>query len=72
MPQPRRRPEPLRTEYVYRRSLTGRELLPAVGVGVGVGLAAFYVARLLLQRTPLDIAGSARERPRPPRRASGA
>lgn len=41
------------TEYVYRRRLTGRELLPAVGVGVLAGLAAFYVARIVLQRTTL-------------------
>ncbi len=44
-------------EYSYRRPLTMRELLPAigagVGVGIGVGMAAFYVARLFLQRTPL-------------------
>ena len=39
--------------YYYRRALTARELLPAVGAGVGVGLAVFYLARLLLQRTPL-------------------
>jgi hypothetical protein len=40
--------------YYYRRPLAARELLPAVAVGVGVGVAAFYVARLLLQRTPLE------------------
>ena len=39
--------------YVYRRPLTGSELLPAIGVGVAAGLAAFYVTRLFLQRTPL-------------------
>jgi hypothetical protein len=39
--------------YYYRRPLGVAELLPAVGVAVGVGLAAFYVARLLIQRTPL-------------------
>jgi hypothetical protein len=39
--------------YVYRRPLTGRELLPAIGVGVVAGLAAFYVARLFTERTPL-------------------
>lgn len=39
--------------YVYRRPLTGTELLPAIGVGVAAGLAAFYVTRLFLQRTPL-------------------
>lgn len=44
----------IRSEYVYRRALNARELLPAVGVGVGVGALAFYVAYLLLQRTPLD------------------
>jgi hypothetical protein len=39
--------------YVYRRPLSGGELLPAIGVGVVAGVAAFYVARLFLQRTPL-------------------
>jgi len=39
--------------YVYRRPLDGREILPAVGVGIAAGLVAFYVARLFLQRTPL-------------------
>jgi hypothetical protein len=40
-------------EYYYRRPLTPRELLPAAGVGVGVGLIAFYLAKILLERTPL-------------------
>ncbi len=40
-------------EYSYRRPLTPREVLPAVGVGVGVGLIAFYLAKILLERTPL-------------------
>jgi hypothetical protein len=39
--------------YVYRRPLSGRELLPALGVGVAAGLVAFYVARLFAERTPL-------------------
>jgi hypothetical protein len=39
--------------YVYRRTLSGRELIPAIGAGVVTGLAAFYVARLFLERTPL-------------------
>lgn len=39
--------------YVYRRPLSGGELLPAVGIGVAAGFAAFYVARLFLERTPL-------------------
>jgi hypothetical protein len=39
--------------YVYRRALAGPELLPAIGAGIVTGLAAFYVARLFLERTPL-------------------
>jgi hypothetical protein len=39
--------------YVYRRALKGPELIPAIGAGIVTGLAAFYVARLFLQRTPL-------------------
>ncbi len=39
--------------YVYRRALAKRELIPAIGVGVAAGLAAFYVTRLFLERTPL-------------------
>ena len=39
--------------YVYRRPLEARELIPAIGAGIVTGLAAFYVARLLLERTPL-------------------
>jgi hypothetical protein len=40
--------------YVYRRKLEPQELLPALGIAVGVGAFAFYVAYLFLQRTPLD------------------
>lgn len=40
--------------YYYRRPLSPRASLPAIAAGVGVGLAAFYVVRLLLQRTPLE------------------
>ena len=39
--------------YVYRRPLRASVLRPAIGVGVAAGLAAFDVARLFLQRTPL-------------------
>ena len=39
--------------YTYRRDLEAKELVPAIGVGLAVGVAAFYVATLLLQRTPL-------------------
>lgn len=41
------------TDYVYRRNLTERELLPAVGIGALAGLAAFYVARIMIERTSL-------------------
>ena len=40
-------------EYFYRRSLSARELLPAIGVGIAAALFAFYVARIVIQRTPL-------------------
>ena len=39
--------------YVYRRPLSGRELIPAIGAAIVTGAAAFYVARLFLERTPL-------------------
>jgi hypothetical protein len=39
--------------YVFRRRLTGRELVPAIGAAVATGLVAFYVARVFLERTPL-------------------
>jgi hypothetical protein len=42
-------------EYYYRRPLRMRELLPAVGIAFGAGLFAFYITRLLLQRTPLKV-----------------
>lgn len=43
-----------RSEYVYRRKLGAPELLPALGVALGVGAVVFYLAYLFLQRTPLD------------------
>ena len=39
--------------YTIRRPKPLSSLLPAVGVGVAVGLAAFYVTRLLLEREPI-------------------
>jgi hypothetical protein len=45
-------------EYYYRRTLSVRELLPAVGVGIGAGAVAFYIAKLLLERTPLQPQGA--------------
>jgi hypothetical protein len=44
---------PAGSEYFYRRSLSVSELLPAIGAGVATGLLAFYVARVLIERTPL-------------------
>ena len=41
-------------DYYYRRPLSLRDQLPAIGVAVGAAAVAFYVARLLIQRTPLD------------------
>lgn len=43
----------IKSEYVYRRTLQPTELLPALGVGLGVGALAFYITYLFLQRTPL-------------------
>jgi hypothetical protein len=39
--------------YVYRRPLEPMELIPAIGAGIVTGIAAFYVAKLFLERTPL-------------------
>jgi hypothetical protein len=46
-------PERAGSDYYYRRSLSVPDLLPAIGAGVAVGVAVFYLARVLLQRTPL-------------------
>lgn len=70
MPSPRSRPESPATEYVYRRQPEPRELLPALGAALGVGLAVFYVARLFIQRTSLIADGSPDE-PRSPRAGHG-
>lgn len=40
-------------EYTYRRKLRATEIMPAIAAGVGVGFVGFYLARLILQRTPL-------------------
>lgn len=46
-------PPVVEAEYYYRRDLKASDLLPAIGIGLGVGIAGFYIARLLLQRTAL-------------------
>ena len=42
-------------QYYYRRPLGLTESLPAIGAGLAAGLAGFYIARLLRQRTPLAL-----------------
>jgi hypothetical protein len=37
--------------YVTRKRLTARELLSAGGVGLALGLAAFYVAKVWIERS---------------------
>ena len=64
------RPE-VRESYYYRRQLSGRDLLPALAIGVGAGLVAFYVARLFVQRTPIEGDGPLRRGPRIPTRPAG-
>jgi hypothetical protein len=46
---------PRGSEYYYRRPLSLSELVPAVALGIGAGFFAFYVTRVLLQRTPLEV-----------------
>jgi hypothetical protein len=49
-----RRDEPkVERGYTYRRELSRGDLIPAIGAGLAVGAAAFYIATLFLQRTPL-------------------
>jgi len=43
--------------YYYRRSLSARDLLPALAAGVAAGIAAFYLASVLKQRTALEEVG---------------
>jgi hypothetical protein len=47
------RPPVSEADYYYRKKLKRTDLLPAIGIGIGVGIAGFYIARLLLQRTSL-------------------
>ena len=41
-------------KYYYRRSLTIRELAPAVGAAVAVAAVTFYLTKLFLERAPLS------------------
>ena len=49
------RPTSAASNYYYRRTLGGWELLPAIGIAIGAGITAFYFARLLLERTPVAL-----------------
>jgi hypothetical protein len=40
--------------YHYRRKLTLKEHLPAAGAALAAAGAMFYLARLVLQKTPLE------------------
>ncbi len=42
-----------RHSYYYRRPLKATDVLMAAGVGIGVGMFAFYLATRFAQRTPL-------------------
>jgi len=46
--------------YYYRRRLSARELLPAIGAGVAAGAVAFYLTRIFLQRAPVTVEGLSR------------
>jgi hypothetical protein len=50
--------------YDYRRSLSVRELLPAIGAAVGAAVVTFYIARLFIERTPLQLQSSDDDAPR--------
>ena len=53
------------SKYYYRRSSLGSaDLLRALGIGLAAGVAAFYVARVYLQKTPLISSGTARREPK--------
>ena len=48
--------------YYYRRALSVRELMPAIGAAAAAAMATFYVVKLLIERTPLRAEPPARER----------
>ena len=43
--------------FDYRRDLTTRELLPALGIGLGAAVVVGYFAQILLRRERLERAG---------------
>jgi hypothetical protein len=52
---PRRADRPdVDSTYYYRRSLTLREMAPAIGAAAGAAAVTFYLVKLFLERTPLE------------------
>lgn len=56
------RPRISDVKYSYRRPLSLSELVPAIGVAIGAGFFAFYITKLLLERTPLEVERSPGDR----------
>jgi hypothetical protein len=50
-------------KYYYRRSLTVRELLPALGAAIAAAAATYYLTTLFIERTPLTARTSVPVRP---------
>jgi hypothetical protein len=46
------------SRFYIRRPFRAGDLLPALGLGLAAGLAAFYVTQVLRRRTPLDPNGT--------------
>jgi hypothetical protein len=55
--------------FDYRRELTARELIPAIGVGIGAGVVVAYFAQILLRRERLPRPSAPPTRPAPRPRA---
>ena len=58
-------PRDERAAYSYRRKLGVSELLPAIGVAIGAGFLAYYITRIMLERTPLIREGTLESRRAP-------
>lgn len=69
--QPSGKSVKLSENYYYRRHLGAADLMPAIGVGVAVGLGVFYLVQLLIQRTPLVPSEALAREPLPPEPKSG-